>query len=88
MPAARKLHPVRFAVRGNGEFPLDMLRYDCCRAATPEDQAKVDWTYEMDVPEGTGLLYTRTVQLIADAPHGRWRPTEARWNSFSWRIAE
>ena len=39
--------PVAFQVEGTGEFPHDMLRYDCCRAASPKDQELIDLTYRV-----------------------------------------
>lgn len=86
--ARRKLKPVTFTVAGRGYFPKDMLRYDGCRAASPEDQAKIDWDPEKDqAPKGTSLLYRRNVTLVVDEPpHRKWEPTYGRWESFSWRV--
>jgi hypothetical protein len=79
---------VRFTVKGNGEFPQDMLRYDNCVAATPEDEAKIDWSYEDEFPEGGEHgLYRREVNLIATFAHKWQEPTKDRWESFDWKIA-
>jgi hypothetical protein len=75
---------VKFQVRGTGEFPHDMLRYDNCRAASPEDQALIDLTYESD--RAGEMFKPRTVTLLAAAPHRWWLPTAARWQSFTWRV--
>lgn len=80
----RKSLVATFTVKGSGEFPKDMLRYDCCRAATPEDQAKIDWTYDDPVPDGTGGLYLREVTLVTD--RSDFAPTGARWRSFTWKV--
>ena len=77
-----------FTVRGSGEFPLDMLRYDNCVAATPEDQQKIDWKYGDDHPEGTGVHYRREVKLISTFNSKHERPTAGRWASFTWAISK
>lgn len=61
---------VDFEVRGSGQFPIDMLRYDECWPAN--DMAVV----AMD--EGT---YRRTVRLRT----WRWLNVHpSRWDSFNW----
>jgi hypothetical protein len=78
-----------FTVRGSGEFPLDMLRYDNCVSATPEDQKKIDWKYGDDHPEETGIHYRREVRLISTFYRNKFqRPTAGRWASFTWAISK
>ncbi len=69
---------MKFTVQGTGVFPFDMLRYDRCFPASSEAASNM----------GDDRMYnhvTREVELTSDQKRG-WRPTEARWRSFSWRI--
>ncbi len=52
----------RFTVEGRGDFPFDMLRYDCCWPARGEDAAALS---------DTGR---RTVTLLSsqEPTRGRW----------------
>ena len=80
---------VKFSVRGNGEFPWDMLRYDNCVAETPEDQKKIDWTYEDEFPEGGEHgLFRREVNLVGSFPHKWMGPNKDRWESFYWKVVK
>ena len=65
--------PITFYVRGRGQFPFDMLRYDACWPLTPEDAAMLSdgWSW-------------RTVRLVA--PYGTFTP--GRWASFGWSANE
>jgi hypothetical protein len=68
----RNLSALRsFRVRGSGEFPFDMLRYDECWPAGADDAAAMNKT-------GRRLITLRVANHFA--------PTEARWNSFNWKI--
>ena len=62
-----------YAVEGRGWFPDDMLRYDCARAATPEDQRLID-------ARGADCGMRR-VQLVGDVS-----PMLGRWASFGWTV--
>jgi hypothetical protein len=65
---------VEFQVQGNGEFPVDMLRYDSCwpaREAT--DSIAISASHRAKV--------SRTITLI-----GLREPTEGRWKSFGWKV--
>lgn len=78
-PAARKMYKFRTVVEGNGQFPLDMLRYDMCWPRTEADSAKCqpDWTPEL-----------RRVEVESFHDYAQWHPTEGRWSSFGWKIVE
>lgn len=67
-----------FAVRGAGEFPRDMLRYDECAFASPQDEDQA----------GVGYVSgKRTVSLVlTDAKRSWLKPTVARWDSFGWKV--
>ena len=70
-----------FTVRGSGEFPIDMLRYDqCC----PRDTSDVD---AIDGPDSG--LEARNVALTvyhAQKKHNGLHPR--RWERFHWKIVE
>ena len=66
---------MRFYVRGRGEFPFDMLRYDTCYPASPVDSAGLYGGWDA---EG------RTVQLITNGQTF----TPDRWRSFGWTASE
>lgn len=63
-----------FTVRGAGEFPLDMLRYDRAFPATEADTAAM-----LDVAN------RREVRLVM-VSEGNPFPTMARWDSFMWDV--
>lgn len=63
-----------FQVRGSGEFPLDMLRYDACWPATEMDSATAS-DHERD---------RRRVNLRTASPNS---PTPERWESFGWKVS-
>jgi hypothetical protein len=60
-----------YYVTGRGQFPLDMLRYDCAWPASSVDVSKIE-DYERK---------PRSVQL-----HSYQEPTIARWSSFVWSV--
>lgn len=67
-----------FKVRGKGQFPLDMLRYDECYPVTPVDVEYIESRKRVD-----GKTVAREVSL---ATHKRFAPTEGRWESFGWTV--
>lgn len=69
----------QFTVTGRGAFPLDMLRYDCCYPAHPEDVAAMDY----DNTTREGIRAQRTVKL-----RGLGMPEMSRWNSFGWSVSD
>lgn len=78
MARTRALKPgetVVFAVEGRGDFPLDMLRYDRC---WPRYEAEI---YKFTRTDFSGRAPVRNINL-----EGLKRPTEARWESFGWRV--
>ena len=62
-------------VLGQGEFPLDMLRYDSAFPTEQEDSAKL----QRDQSE------LRTVVLTRRGINNHWG-TQDRWKSFGWTI--
>lgn len=71
----RPIEPVKklviFTVRGSGQFPWDMLRYDSC---WPAEETQ---THHMLDSRGGA----RHVIMV-----GLREPTEGRWESFGWKI--
>lgn len=61
-----------FQVTGNGVFPFDMLRKDCCFPRNEED------SYNL-IAKGH-----RTIILEAAWTDFRTNPTFGRWASFGW----
>lgn len=80
---------VQFTVTGTGQFPLDMLRYDACYPAGPDDVFKIgiDRFSDPDI-DADGRPVARSVTLTHVCPPGgsHWEPTDARWRSFGWEI--
>lgn len=70
----------QFTVRGSWPFPLDMLRYDQCRAATPDDQTLID---RLSAENATDKEDFKPVDINLAGPV---KPTIARWESFMWRV--
>lgn len=77
MAGYMRMYHVAFTVRGGGEFPLDMLRYDNAVPATTEDA--------MRAQNRTG---TREVRLDRWSPNPDPLPTYGRWASFGWSVVE
>jgi len=80
----RQTREVAYRVRGFWPFPVDMLRYDEARAATPADQELID---KLSVETPDKLTLTRTAHEInLICPRTVLNPSEARWRSFCWRV--
>ena len=62
-------------VRGRGQFPIDMLRYDQCYPRTGDDAHKI-----------ASARDDRAVVIVtkSDDPIACW--TERRWASYLWRL--
>ena len=71
---------IRYVVKGRWPFPVDMLRRDGSRAATPEDQAIIDSLCEEFAPDRSGF---EEVEVSLVGPN---EPNTARWESFSWSV--
>lgn len=69
-----------FTVEGMDPFPLDMLRYDAC---FPEQGGNLPHlAYHLTTSE------PYSVSLVHRGPDKTWAPTEGRWRSFGWQVAE
>ncbi len=71
----RELH--EFTVEGKYDFPFDMLRYDQCWPKSESDSAVIE---RSTIPRQR-RPFRVTLQGIDE-------PTEARWQSFGWRVTE
>lgn len=80
------LYQRSFTVRGAGEFPLDMLRYDRCWPNAGDDVEAILPRYG---GAALGALATREVRLCKFA-HTKRGPyvEEGRWTSFGWTVIE
>jgi hypothetical protein len=65
-----------YKVTGNGQFPLDMLRYDSCFPGDPDAVSKL--CIDRKDPF---FKEPRTVKVTGCA-----KPTVARWASFGWTV--
>ncbi len=84
MPA-KKEPPYTYTVEGSkyGEFPLDMLRRDESRAASPEDQALIDRL----VAYGGGKDdLPKRVKVTLQTDCRQFPPNIERWSSFGWVV--
>ena len=71
-----------FTVRGNGYFPIDMLRYDTCFPKTTEAAQRLIHPAAFEEPDE--LV---EVQLGVFHKHKNHHGlTPARWLSFGWEI--
>lgn len=73
---AEKVYITEYVVEGFGEFPIDMLRYDCSCPHTEQDSAII-----------TNQDGKRRVKLRA-YQRSNAGPEKDRWKSFSWRVVE
>jgi hypothetical protein len=73
MGKINKLYKITFTVKGNGLFPIDMLRYD---RACPLDESASSNIDGRDSREVNLLMFSPTVA----------GPTEGRWKSFGWNV--
>lgn len=66
-----------FTVRGSGQFPVDMLRYDGCFPSSQDDVAFA-FTQRDE----------RSVTLVSYTSMKQTRVTPARWESFGWKVVK
>ena len=66
-----------YVVEGIGEFPFDMLRYDCSFPASEADARRAQHRASQ----------RRRVALISRRVNDS-EPTAARWESFTWGVVE
>jgi hypothetical protein len=64
-------------VKGHGDFPIDMLRYESAVPFSEEDSHHIDRTFYEDKPH--------TVRLLCFFKAER-EPARSRWRSFGWEV--
>lgn len=77
MARGELFHVKHFTVEGQGDFPLDMLRFDRCFPKTGFDASKIDWYQRIE---------TRTIELVTHVRHNQSWPGIDRWRSFGWKV--
>ena len=89
-------NPLRYKkaikVKGNGIFPIDMLRYDSCFPLGEDDALKIQKSVDVNaIVDGRACATipvdeTREIRLVkySHSPNPLWN--EARWRSFGWEI--
>lgn len=75
MARQRRAH---FSVRGQGRFPIDMLRYDGCFPFQSSDSGVIEASLREPVS-----AEVRTVRLESESV-----PTAGLWASFGWRVVQ
>ena len=77
------MYVTKFTVRGKGSFPADMLRYDRCYPASPQD---VDMIF-VDAGDPEVFDWNRNVSLFTR--HNSKNDANLsgdRWRSFLWPV--
>lgn len=67
-------------VSGVGEFPVDMLRYDCCFPRSEVDS--------FQITNQDTLGDRRVVFVVTLSSHKTYAWTRKRWESFGWDLQE
>ena len=74
-----------FTIRGMGQPPLDMMRYDRCTPATQQDVGNV-------TAAGGGLGEVYSVRMLrfteGNGRNHADHPTVDRWQSFGWQVSD
>lgn len=79
MPKLAKI--TAFTVKGQGNFPLDMLRYDGCWPRSSSDSSEIIESMQEIAIRGTDVREIRLESATGNL-------TAGRWNSFGWTITE
>jgi hypothetical protein len=76
-----------YTVKGSWPFPTDMLRRDCSRPATPEDEAIIERLSKPYAEDRDAIRNEVTVSLVIPNAERHMRPLTARWRSFGWDVS-
>ncbi len=76
-----RAYMTEFEVSGRGPFPIDMLRYDGCHPARPDDVLTMHDTFDHG-----DTLSERVVRLRHVGVTKGWIPDTGRWQSFGWPV--
>ena len=79
-----KIWVTEYEVIGDGQFPVDMLRYDASYPA--DDQSAAAILAEAGFGMKPLKREPRRVTLRHRDSYSKWEPTVGRWNSFSWSL--
>lgn len=71
-----KKYRCEFTVEGDGEFPIDMMRYDRCTPATQEDVGKMSMVGVKRCVVMVAFVESKLTTI----------PTIRRWESFGWKV--
>ncbi len=74
-----------YTVTGRGSFPVDMLRYDASYPKSTDDAVSIALQMTDDREVYGGM---RTITLCHNCDYRSWSPTEGRWDSFVWTVAD
>ncbi|NTF18160.1 hypothetical protein G6L37_07055 [Agrobacterium rubi] len=85
MPREADFH---YTVRGSWPFPLDMLRRDGSKAATPEDEAIIERLTKDHAEDRDAIRNAVTVNLVIPNANRHMRPLTARWQSWGWDVPD
>ncbi len=69
-----------FTVQGAYQFPIDMLRYDCCYPQQQKDIVTIERSLA-NAEQASPFKVTLASQLIHN-------PTKDRWASFGWQVTD
>ena len=70
-------------VQGIGNFPIDMLRYDCCFPQGSEDVGQIVYSADYHL-RADALLKKVPFKVTLVCASGRYTP--GRWSSFGWKV--
>ncbi len=77
---------VQYTVRGVGDFPIDMMRYDNSHPFSEEDSHKIERSFT----EGEGETPSDPIRLcrwVEDQQAANyWSAHRQRWQSFGWEV--
>ena len=74
-----KVYLFRLTVKGSGEFPFDMLRYDGCFPEAERESGKLYYHASFEHPREIEL------HMVSFNDKG---PTKGRWQSFGWNVVK
>jgi hypothetical protein len=84
--AKMKSYVTTFTVNGNGEFPMDMLRYDSCHPVGSDDASRIVRSIHRYVDDNVPTEPDRSPIKLRHIGDKGWRPTAGRWSSFLWGV--
>jgi hypothetical protein len=77
-----------YTVKGSWPFPVDMLRRENSKPATPEDAAIIERLSRDFAEDRDAYPNTVTINLVIPNAAHHMRPLTARWRSFGWDVPD